>query len=106
MRPGISGDGQDFPPIDREKIDTISTAFPGLPTSIEVTAVRSILEKWAHQDSNLERAGYEPAALTVELWARPRYYCMNRRASRLTPRASRLAPRASRFDMIVFISLQ
>src|SRR5215216_3053880 len=25
---------------------------------------------WAHQDSNLERAGYEPAALTVELWAR------------------------------------
>jgi hypothetical protein len=29
-------------------------------------------EKWAHQDSNLERAGYEPAALTVELWARPR----------------------------------
>ena len=24
---------------------------------------------WAHQDSNLERAGYEPAALTVELWA-------------------------------------
>ena len=27
-------------------------------------------EEWAHQDSNLERAGYEPAALTVELWAR------------------------------------
>ena len=26
--------------------------------------------RWAHQDSNLERAGYEPAALTVELWAR------------------------------------
>jgi hypothetical protein len=25
---------------------------------------------WAHQDSNLERAGYEPAALTIELWAR------------------------------------
>ena len=25
---------------------------------------------WAHQDSNLERAGYEPAALAVELWAR------------------------------------
>src|SRR6185312_5495718 len=24
----------------------------------------------AHQDSNLEQAGYEPAALTVELWAR------------------------------------
>src|SRR6476469_4466880 len=29
-----------------------------------------ISKKWAHQDSNLERAGYEPAALTVELWAR------------------------------------
>ena len=27
------------------------------------------LIEWAHQDSNLERAGYEPAALTVELWA-------------------------------------
>src|SRR5262249_49780796 len=26
--------------------------------------------RWAHQDSNLEQAGYEPAALTVELWAR------------------------------------
>src|SRR5207237_3291796 len=24
---------------------------------------------WAHQDSNLEPADYEPAALTVELWA-------------------------------------
>jgi hypothetical protein len=29
----------------------------------------AIDEKWAHQDSNLEQAGYEPAALTVELWA-------------------------------------
>src|SRR5262249_37290866 len=29
---------------------------------------------WAHQDSNLERAGYEPAALTIELWARSRVY--------------------------------
>ena len=27
-------------------------------------------EGWAHQDSNLERAGYEPAALTFQLWAR------------------------------------
>ena len=26
-------------------------------------------EWWAHQDSNLGRAGYEPAALTAELWA-------------------------------------
>ena len=25
--------------------------------------------RWAHQDSNLEPADYEPAALTVELWA-------------------------------------
>jgi len=24
---------------------------------------------WAHQDSNLGRTGYEPAALTAELWA-------------------------------------
>ena len=24
---------------------------------------------WAHQDSNLGQAGYEPAALTTELWA-------------------------------------
>ena len=32
--------------------------------------VTSVSEGWAHQDSNLERAGYEPAALTVELWAR------------------------------------
>src|SRR5438067_1824295 len=24
--------------------------------------------RWAHQDSNLEPADYEPAALTVELW--------------------------------------
>ena len=29
---------------------------------------------WAHQDSNLERAGYEPAALTIELWARRPVY--------------------------------
>jgi hypothetical protein len=26
--------------------------------------------EWAHQDSNLGPAGYEPAALTTELWAR------------------------------------
>ena len=24
---------------------------------------------WAHQDSNLEPDGYEPSALTIELWA-------------------------------------
>ena len=33
----------------------------------------SASEWWAHQDSNLEQAGYEPAALTVELWARDKY---------------------------------
>ena len=27
---------------------------------------------WAHQDSNLGQTGYEPAALTAELWARSR----------------------------------
>lgn len=26
---------------------------------------------WAHQDSNLEPDGYEPSALTIELWAPP-----------------------------------
>ena len=31
------------------------------------TATRE--EWWAHQDSNLGQAGYEPAALTAELWA-------------------------------------
>jgi hypothetical protein len=37
-----------------------------------VTSAFSIQQsalKWAHQDSNLGRAGYEPAALTAELWA-------------------------------------
>ena len=29
---------------------------------------------WAHQDLNLEPADYEPAALTVELWARRHKY--------------------------------
>jgi hypothetical protein len=27
------------------------------------------VEWWAHQDLNLEPADYEPAALTIELWA-------------------------------------
>ena len=34
--------------------------------SMRVTAAA----KWAHQDSNLGPTGYEPAALTAELWAR------------------------------------
>src|SRR5215510_11741794 len=45
-------------------------------------------EGWAHQDSNLERAGYEPAALTVELWAR---FILRR--SSLEERAQFPAPR-------------
>src|SRR6187549_276143 len=32
------------------------------------------VEWWAHQDSNLGQAGYEPAALTAELWARRGVY--------------------------------
>jgi hypothetical protein len=28
-----------------------------------------VSEGWAHQDLNLEPADYEPAALTIELWA-------------------------------------
>ena len=28
-----------------------------------------MLKWWAHQDLNLGRAGYEPAALPTELWA-------------------------------------
>ena len=31
---------------------------------------QSLKGKWAHQDLNLEPADYEPAALTIELWAR------------------------------------
>jgi hypothetical protein len=27
------------------------------------------VKKWAHEDSNLGPTGYEPAALTAELWA-------------------------------------
>src|SRR6266496_6060789 len=42
-----------------------------------VTCGRLVLKKkglvWAHQDSNLEPADYEPAALTVELWARKEF---------------------------------
>ncbi len=42
----------------------------GLPAEARAQRER----RWAHQDSNLERAGYEPAALTIELWARSRSY--------------------------------
>jgi hypothetical protein len=39
-------------------------------TSRRVLRTRCVRETWAHQDSNLGQAGYEPAALTAELWAR------------------------------------
>jgi hypothetical protein len=38
-------------------------------TGAVIFADEASKRKWAHQDSNLERAGYEPAALTIELWA-------------------------------------
>lgn len=40
----------------------------GLPTVAHALEGRRE-RRWAHQDSNLERTGYEPVALTVELWA-------------------------------------
>ena len=33
---------------------------------------------WAHQDSNLGQAGYEPEALPTELWARREKYNVNK----------------------------
>src|SRR5262249_11369021 len=36
---------------------------------MRLTAICARVEWWAHQDSNLGQAGYEPAALTAELWA-------------------------------------
>ena len=33
------------------------------------SAIRGTVVKWAHQDSNLGPTGYEPVALTAELWA-------------------------------------
>ena len=69
---------------------------------------------WAHQDSNLGQTGYEPAALTAELWARSRItshswppihpvwrrsssvkYCLDAPSSRLasrTPRRPKMQP--------------
>jgi hypothetical protein len=40
------------------------------PAMSEPAAKNGRVEWWAHQDSNLGQAGYEPAALTAELWAR------------------------------------
>ena len=36
--------------------------------SVELPRLRGKMW-WAHQDSNLEPDGYEPSALTIELWA-------------------------------------
>ena len=53
----------------------LQTSYFTLPTShftlpLQASARQtSDFEMWAHQDSNLGRAGYEPAALTAELWA-------------------------------------
>src|SRR4051794_21000593 len=41
----------------------------GLPT-VARAHVGKRERRWAHQDLNLEPADYEPAALTIELWAR------------------------------------
>src|SRR6184192_3897646 len=57
--------------------------------------------RWAHQDLNLEPADYEPAALTVELWARtilrrPSFEeCAKLAASRRMPQL----PERLRFDL-------
>ncbi len=36
---------------------------------LDIPRRNQIDEPWAHQDSNLGPTGYEPAALTAELWA-------------------------------------
>ena len=42
----------------------MNTKTPRIPKTLGVNMI-----EWAHQDSNLEPTGYEPVALTVELWA-------------------------------------
>ena len=54
---------------DERGLDCIVAVGSNLKSAICNLRI-SWFEWWAHQDSNLERAGYEPAALTVELWAR------------------------------------
>ena len=53
-----------------------SSSFILLPSSFFLDDARpeGVSEVWAHQDSNLGQAGYEPAALTAELWARRGVY--------------------------------
>ena len=75
---------------------TVDTFAVGLPTVARATVFRRE-RRWAHQDSNLERAGYEPAALTIELWARDivALRCASERRPRVGGEASRTG-----FDMI------
>ena len=49
-----------------------ASGLDGLGARRSAVVISELLSRrwWAHQDSNLEQAGYEPAALTVELWAR------------------------------------
>src|SRR3954465_7428806 len=42
-----------------------------LPTGAHGHAHRDALRSWAHLDSNQGPGGYEPPALTAELWAQP-----------------------------------
>ena len=53
----------------------------------------SIALWWVHQDSNLGPAGYEPVALTAELWTRGARFYQNR-ALRIQRTSS------ARFDLI------
>ena len=61
---------------------------------------------WAHQDSNLERTGYEPVALTIELWARRTVYRMaslviaHVRVDRWSSDEAKQEPSSSRFAPI------
>src|SRR3990170_3831541 len=65
-----------MPLISRSSFCSSSSAFsfsrsdkllpPKKTTPPCFTTLRDL---WAHQDSNLDRIGYEPTALAVELWA-------------------------------------
>src|SRR5881397_853607 len=73
----------------------------GLPTEARGA---SQARRWAHQDSNLEQAGYEPAALTVELWARSKFTSLRRSSLQKRPElpaARRVAqlPKRLGFDL-------
>ena len=40
---------------------------------VEMSLLARLRLLWVHQDSNLEPIGYEPTALTIELWT-PSYF--------------------------------